>query len=247
MKDLKGLTPEIFMTTTNRSAGKTTYFNRMVVNRYKKTGKKFILVYRFNYELVDCANKFFKEIRTLFFPQYNMFSRRKAKGKYHELYIGLNTDEEMEYEFEQRAALCRRYEDGTETNHRPGRGGAEDRGCHGTQLERHDLIPEAASRNPGTDSGASGSVGNRRTANHTDAGADRFSVGASGSRRGCDAEVSGQGGESNNGGGDLDENSSQGNGEALWAAEREIFLRTLRAAEKTGRFLRLGPGSVYYG
>ena len=40
MKDLNGLTPEIFMTTTNRSAGKTTYFNRMVINRYKKTGKK---------------------------------------------------------------------------------------------------------------------------------------------------------------------------------------------------------------
>jgi hypothetical protein len=143
--------------------------------------------------------------------------------------------EEMEYEFEQRAALCRRYENGTETNHRPGRGGAEDRGCHGAKLERHDLIPEAASRNPGTDPGASGSVGNRRTADHTDAGADRFSVGASGSRRGCDAEVSGQGGESNNGGGDLDENSGQGNGEALWAAEREIFLRALRAEGKTGQ------------
>ena len=55
MKDINGLTPEIFITTTNRSAGQTTYFNRMLVNRYKKQGKKFIILYRFNYELVNCA------------------------------------------------------------------------------------------------------------------------------------------------------------------------------------------------
>jgi hypothetical protein len=87
MKDLNGLTPEIFMTTTNRSAGKTTYFNRLVVNRYKKTGKKFILVYRFNYELVDCANKFFKEINKLFFKDDTMTEKRKANGIYVELFL----------------------------------------------------------------------------------------------------------------------------------------------------------------
>ena len=30
MKDLDGNTPEIFMVTSNRTAGKTTYFNRLV-------------------------------------------------------------------------------------------------------------------------------------------------------------------------------------------------------------------------
>lgn len=87
MQDINGLKPEIYMTTTNRSAGKTTYFNRMVVNRYKKTGKKFILVYRFNYELVDCANKFFKEIKNLFFKNDEMTEKRKANGIYVELFL----------------------------------------------------------------------------------------------------------------------------------------------------------------
>lgn len=87
MKDINGLTPEIFMTTTNRSAGKTTYFNRMLVNRYKKTGSKFILVYRFNYELVDCASKFFKEIGNLFFKGDEMTEKRKANGIYVELFL----------------------------------------------------------------------------------------------------------------------------------------------------------------
>ena len=51
MKDINGGTPEIFMTTSNRSAGKTTYFGRMVVNRFNKNKDKFAVLYRFNYEL----------------------------------------------------------------------------------------------------------------------------------------------------------------------------------------------------
>ena len=31
LKDINGKTPEVFMCTSNRSAGKTTYFNRLVV------------------------------------------------------------------------------------------------------------------------------------------------------------------------------------------------------------------------
>ena len=46
MKDLNGDTPEIFLCTSNRSAGKTTYFERMLVNRFIRTGKKFCLIYR---------------------------------------------------------------------------------------------------------------------------------------------------------------------------------------------------------
>ena len=34
LKDLNGNTPEIFMCTTNRSAGKTTYFNRYCVKKF---------------------------------------------------------------------------------------------------------------------------------------------------------------------------------------------------------------------
>ena len=87
MKDINNETPEIFLCTTNRSGGKTTFFNRMVVNRFLKSGKKFVLLYRFNYELDDCADKFFKDIEKLFFNGKNFYSKRKAMGIYHELYL----------------------------------------------------------------------------------------------------------------------------------------------------------------
>ena len=87
MKDIDGNTPEIFMCTSNRSGGKTTYFNRMVCNKFFKTGDKFMLIYRFNYELDDCAEKFYKEVGALFFPGTYMTSQKRAKGIYHELFI----------------------------------------------------------------------------------------------------------------------------------------------------------------
>lgn len=87
MKDINGNTPEVFLCTSNRSAGKTTYFNRLEVNRWLKYGKKFALLYRFNYELDDCADKFFGDIRSLFFRDKTMTSKRMASGIYHNLYI----------------------------------------------------------------------------------------------------------------------------------------------------------------
>ena len=72
MLDINGKRPEIYMTTTNRTGGKTTYFGRLLVNRFKKTGAKFCLLYRFNYELDEVADKFFKDIGGLFFPDGEM-------------------------------------------------------------------------------------------------------------------------------------------------------------------------------
>lgn len=88
MLDIDGNKPEIYMCTTNRTGGKTTYFNRYAVNKFLKQGKKFCLIYRYNYELDDIATKFFKDIQQLFFNEYNMRSERRAQGVYHELYIG---------------------------------------------------------------------------------------------------------------------------------------------------------------
>lgn len=87
LKDIKGKTPEVFMCTSNRSAGKTTYFNRLVVNRFIKRGEKFALLYRFNYELDGCDEKFFKDIKELFFTEYDMTAAKKMKGIYQELYL----------------------------------------------------------------------------------------------------------------------------------------------------------------
>lgn len=87
LKDINGNEPEIYICTTNRTGGKTTYFNRLLVNNYLKKGKKFCILYRYVYELDDCASKFFKDISGLFFPNHIMQSKKKAKGIYHELIL----------------------------------------------------------------------------------------------------------------------------------------------------------------
>ena len=87
MLDINGNKPEIYMCTTNRTGGKTTYFGRLLINRYLDKGEKFCLIYRYNYELDDVAEKFFKDLNTLFFPEYEMISRRRANGIFHELFF----------------------------------------------------------------------------------------------------------------------------------------------------------------
>lgn len=87
MKDANGNTPEIYMCTTNRTGGKTTYFARLLVNKFKNKQGKFCLIYRYNYELDDCAQKFFKDINGLFFPDDIMTSKRRASGIFHELFL----------------------------------------------------------------------------------------------------------------------------------------------------------------
>lgn len=87
LTDINGNRPEIYMCTTNRTGGKTTYFGRLVVNRFIDKREKFGLLYRYNYELDDCAEKFFKDIGELFFNGYTMTSKKRAKGIYHELYL----------------------------------------------------------------------------------------------------------------------------------------------------------------
>lgn len=87
MKDINGKRPEIFICTTNRTGGKTTYFSRLLVKRFLEGKGKFCLIYRYNYELDECASKFFKDIQTLFFKDYTMRSEKRAKGIYHELFL----------------------------------------------------------------------------------------------------------------------------------------------------------------
>ena len=87
MLDINGNKPEIYMVTTNRTGGKTTYFSRLLVNRFLKRGEKFALIYRYNYELDEIADKFFKDIGSLFFRGYDMTSKRRASGIFHELFL----------------------------------------------------------------------------------------------------------------------------------------------------------------
>ena len=87
LQDINGNRPELYMCTTNRTGGKTTYFSKYLVNKFLKKNEKFVLIYRFNYELDDVADKFFKDIGSLFFPEYTMTSKRMFSGIYHELFI----------------------------------------------------------------------------------------------------------------------------------------------------------------
>lgn len=95
LNDANGKKPEIFICSTNRSAGKTTYFNRLVTRRFFKTGEKFMLVFRFGYEVDGVAEKFFSDIRGLFFPNYRMTAKNRSKGVYQELFIAKNDDESI--------------------------------------------------------------------------------------------------------------------------------------------------------
>ena len=85
--DIDGNKPEIYICTTNRTGGKTTYFGRMAVNRFLKSGSKFGLIYRYATELTDCSNKFFKDIGSLFFSGYTMQDKLYNKGLFSYLYI----------------------------------------------------------------------------------------------------------------------------------------------------------------
>lgn len=87
LTDINGDKPEIYMVTTNRTGGKTTYFGRLCVNRFLDSGSKFGLIYRYNYELDDITDKFYKDIGSLFFQGHTMTSKRRASGIFHELFL----------------------------------------------------------------------------------------------------------------------------------------------------------------
>lgn len=93
MTDINGNKPELYLCTTNRTGGKTTYFGRWCVNKFLELNSKFCLIYRFNYELDDVAGKFFKDISGLFFPEYSMISERRASGIFHELFLTRNNED----------------------------------------------------------------------------------------------------------------------------------------------------------
>lgn len=86
-KDINGAVPELYLTSGNRSSGKTTYFSRLLVNKFKRTGSKFAILMRFDYELDNIGEKFFKDINSLFFPNDTLKSVSQSRGVYHELIL----------------------------------------------------------------------------------------------------------------------------------------------------------------
>lgn len=87
LKDINGETPELYLISTNRSGGKTTYFGRLLINRFIKYKKKFMIIYRNKFEIEDnVPDKFFKDIKDLFFPKYEM-TEKVHKPVYTELFL----------------------------------------------------------------------------------------------------------------------------------------------------------------
>lgn len=85
--DINKKKPEIYLCTTNRTGGKTTYFNRYLINRFKKFKEKFMLLYRFSYELDGVEDKFFKDIQGLFFQDDKFEVKKRSRGVYLDLFL----------------------------------------------------------------------------------------------------------------------------------------------------------------
>lgn len=59
MQDINGNRPAIYISTSNRSAGKTTYYNSYLLRQYVKTGAKFAILKRFVDDVPNAATNFF--------------------------------------------------------------------------------------------------------------------------------------------------------------------------------------------
>lgn len=86
-RDINGNIPEILIVDGNRSAGKTTGFSKKLVDDFLNQNKKFMLIYRYMNELTNISESFFKDIRSLFFPDHEMTEKKKANATYTELYL----------------------------------------------------------------------------------------------------------------------------------------------------------------
>lgn len=87
LKDANGQKPEVYFCVGNRTAGKTTYFNRWLVKKFKRDGEKFVLLYRTITEIKDVERSFFQDISGLFFPADEMTAKPILNGHAKELFL----------------------------------------------------------------------------------------------------------------------------------------------------------------
>lgn len=100
LRDKNGAQPELYLLSGNRTAGKTTWFNAYLVRKFIKTGKPFILLNRYGYENENVHERFFNDIKDLFFPEWIMHSKTKNKGLYTEIYIAKDVPNGSEPDWE---------------------------------------------------------------------------------------------------------------------------------------------------
>lgn len=84
--DIRGEKPELYLITSNKSYGKTTFFTRRAIKRFMETGEKTVYLYRRKYELDDAAEKVWGFDSR--YPTLNVETKKKAGGVYVELIVG---------------------------------------------------------------------------------------------------------------------------------------------------------------
>lgn len=87
LKDKNGEPPEIYMCVGNRTAGKSYYFKRLLVRRFLAGKGEFIVLTRFNYELTNLVDSFFKDIIQIDYPSLEYSAKPYAKGMLQMIYI----------------------------------------------------------------------------------------------------------------------------------------------------------------
>jgi len=88
LTDIDGEKPVFYICDGNRSAGKTTFFNRMLMNNYYKDGSEFILLFRNAYELHNSETNFMTSIKELFFPDLQMKAFKVSQGLFVRIEVG---------------------------------------------------------------------------------------------------------------------------------------------------------------
>ena len=92
MKDLEGLTPSIYLISSNRSAGKTSYFLKLSLEEFINQKRKVILMYRNQYEL-NGAYKIYDDVMNIYGDlNGDITTQAIAKGLFYELFYN---DESM--------------------------------------------------------------------------------------------------------------------------------------------------------
>lgn len=87
MKDLNGETPEIFITCGNKTAGKSYDWKCELMRDFIENGNRFMLIYRWVYELSGCEQAFYEDIKETEFPGHEITSQSEGRGLYRVIYL----------------------------------------------------------------------------------------------------------------------------------------------------------------
>lgn len=88
MKGLNGIMPEIFISQTTRSYGKTTWFNHKLMRDYYEKGEIFGIQLRHKYELKGVEQRFQDSIRELYYPGLDLKTKTVVRDSVVALYDG---------------------------------------------------------------------------------------------------------------------------------------------------------------